>query len=142
KTRPNTVASSSRGPVDDGRLKPEITAMGQGLVSTLSISSYTAMTGTSMASPNVTGAATLLTQRFKQLNANANPNAALLKAILMNGADDMGNPGPDFRFGFGMMNTSNSLRIIDNASYFSGVINTSQVQTFNINVPPGKSIAK
>lgn len=142
KTLTTFVPSSSRGPVDDGRLKPEITAMGQGLNSTVGMSTYQALTGTSMACPNVTGVASLLTQRFKQLNSNANPNAALLKAILMNGADDMGNPGPDFRFGFGMMNTSNSLRIIDNASYFNGIINTSQVQTFNVNVPPGKSIAK
>lgn len=142
KTREIFNQSSSTGPVKDGRLKPEIAAVGTRLISTIAEDTYGSNSGTSMATPNVAGAAGLLFQRFRQLNANQNPENALIKNILMNGADDIDNPGPDYRYGFGLMNIGHSLRIIDSNRIFSNQINTNQTQTFTITIPAQTAKAK
>jgi subtilisin family serine protease len=64
---------SSRGPVRDGRIKPEITAQGTLVWSTYTAPSYWRNTGTSMAAPAVAGGLSLLYQRYRQLNGNADP---------------------------------------------------------------------
>ena len=142
KTRDIFNQSSSTGPVKDGRLKPEIAAVGTKLISTLFENTYGSNSGTSMATPNVAGGAGLLYQRFKQVNANQIPANALIKNILMNGADDIDHPGPDYRYGFGLMNIGHSLRIIDNGRFFSNEINTNQTQTFTITIPAQTAKAK
>jgi hypothetical protein len=57
-----------------------------------------------MAAPAVTGGLALLYQRYRQLNAGANPKSGLMKTLICNGATDKGNAGPDFSYGFGFMN--------------------------------------
>ncbi len=99
---------SSRGPVNDGRLKPEIMASGLNTLSTRHNFTYGTSSGTSMASPIVAGAATLLNEQYRKFNAGAVPQAALIKAVLCNTAEDLGNPGPDFTFGFGHLNARRS----------------------------------
>jgi hypothetical protein len=95
-----------------------------------------------MATPNVTGAAGLLYQRFRQLHTGQNPDNALIKNILMNGADEIATPGPDFRYGFGLMNIGHSLRILDSSRYFSNQISTEQSQSVTITIPPQIARAK
>jgi hypothetical protein len=107
------AADGGRGPVKDGRLKPEITAVGVNVRSTTKVDEYLIAGGTSMASPGVTGGLALLTERYKQLHANDNPRTDVLKTILLNGTTDIGNPGPDYKFGFGFMNVYRSLQILD-----------------------------
>jgi Subtilase family/Secretion system C-terminal sorting domain len=124
----------SRGPVKDGRLKPEIVATGLGAYSTISIDGYSWAAGTSMASPQVVGGLAVLTQRYKQVNGTQ-PRADLMKGILLNGAMDLGNPGPDFSYGFGVMDLYRSLAIIDNSSFFTNNISNGDSQSFTINVP-------
>jgi len=87
---------SSKGPMKDGRLKPEIVVNGNEVQSTVPFDSYGSKGGTSMATPAVTGTMALLTERYKELNLNQNPESALLKALVCNTADDLGLPNADF----------------------------------------------
>ncbi len=132
----------SKGPVKDGRLKPEIIAVGLGAYSTIGIDNYLWTAGTSMASPQVAGGVAILTQRYKQLNGGTQPMADLLKTVLLNGTMDLGTPGPDFTYGFGAMNLYRSLKILDNRSYTTGNILNGDMQSFAIAVPPSSSQLK
>ena len=95
------ASSSSRGPSKDGRLKPEVCAVGTDVFSTQPDNTYDNFTGTSMACPGVAGTLADLWQAYRSFNAGADPNSALMKAVLMNTADDLGNAGPDFIYGYG-----------------------------------------
>lgn len=109
---------SSRGPVKDGRIKPEITSGGVNITSTFINDTYGLNNGTSMASPVVTGALTLMFERYRQLHGGANPKASLMKALVCNTAEDLGNAGPDFTFGFGMLNARRAVAAIEGNRYF------------------------
>ena len=98
------AASSSRGPATDGRIKPDITAHGQGHVSTLPNNNYTTTSGTSFSAPLVAGVMAMLHQAYRDNNGGEIAEAALLKTIMLNTANDYGNPGPDFIFGWGSIN--------------------------------------
>jgi subtilisin family serine protease len=68
--RDGSIASfSSRGPVKDGRTKPEVTADGVYTTSTIYTYGYGVSPGTSMSSPAVAGGLVLLNQRYKQIMA-------------------------------------------------------------------------
>lgn len=133
--RYNWGINSSRGPVKDGRMKPEITAVGTEVLSTRGGDQYLSSGGTSMASPQVAGGAALLQQRYKQLNSNVRPPSDLIKLLLMNGAMDIGNPGPDYTFGFGMMDINRSLQMLNNIRYSRNNIANGAQQTMTVNVP-------
>ena len=126
---------SSRGPVKDGRVKPEITAMGQGVASANQNNSYYYNNGTSMSAPAVTGGLALLYQRYRQLNSGVNPKNGLMKAILCNGASDRGNAGPDFQYGFGWMNLLRSVDMLENNHYFIASSTNGSTNTHTVSVP-------
>lgn len=134
-------SSSSSGPVKDGRLKPEIVALGEAIISMRGNYSYGfpyfTNWGTSMAAPAVTGGLGLLHERYKQLFSNANAPGDLMKALLLNGARDIGTPGPDYRHGYGMMHLENSLRMLESSTYSRRQISHAQVQDTVITVPAG-----
>ncbi|WP_124639611.1 S8 family serine peptidase [Amniculibacterium aquaticum] len=105
---------SSWGPSDDGRIKPEISMKGVAVYSSVSSSdaAYGTMNGTSMATPGVTGVLTLLQQYHKQLYTNY-LKAATLKGLVLHTADEAGYaPGPDYSFGWGLINAENSAKAI------------------------------
>lgn len=129
------AVDGGRGPIKDGRLKPEITAVGVDVRSTTRSEEYLTSGGTSMACPNVAGALGLLTERYRQLFGNVNPSAVILKTILLNGTTDIGNPGPDYRFGFGFMNIGRSLQIMNNNRFIASNVSNGGQQTINITVP-------
>ena len=115
-TQPSDVVItgfSSWGPADDGRIKPDIVANGAGLYSTGkdSVDHYLSLTGTSMAAPSVTGSLALLIQHFENLNGvGSKMRAATLKALVIHTADEAGNSdGPDYEFGWGLMNTLHAI---------------------------------
>ncbi|MFC4994119.1 S8 family serine peptidase [Rubritalea tangerina] len=111
----NISTFSSWGPTDDGRIKPDIVANGVSLTSADSGSngSYRSLSGTSMASPSAMGAALLIQQHYSNLFPNQRMRASSLKGLLIHTADDLGNPGPDYQYGWGLVNTVKALQILD-----------------------------
>jgi len=110
---PDTMCDfSSRGPCADGRIKPDLVAPGSWIASAASSAApdessiawtaiddyYVYMGGTSMSGPHAAGAAAVFVQYYKSLNTNAVPSPALVKAALINSADELdesnGGPGP------------------------------------------------
>ncbi|HEX2535533.1 MAG TPA: S8 family serine peptidase, partial [Chitinophagaceae bacterium] len=126
--------SSSRGPVRDGRLKPELTAMGDFVASTWT-SGYGYGSGTSMAAPAVSGGLALLYQRYRQLFGGANPKSGLMKALVCNGAQDFANPGPDFQHGFGNLHLVRSADMLEQGRYFNATVLPGGTNTHTITVP-------
>ncbi len=129
--------SSSCGPVQDGRVKPEISAFGTSVFSTYPNNTYATISGTSMSTPGVAGSVTLLVQRYKQLNANALPPSTLIKNTILNTAHDLGNPGPDYRYGYGRINALEAVKILETNRYVLSTITTGATNNMNITVPAG-----
>jgi len=119
---------SSRGPTDDGRIKPDLVGNGVLLLSTWGeFPFYAASAGTSMAAPNVSGSLLLLQQHYENLHgANQYLRAATLKALVIHTADEAGqHPGPDYWFGWGLMNTEKAADLITNEGSGHQVIESS-----------------
>lgn len=115
--------SSSQGPTDDGRIKPDIAGDGTGLFSTYngSDTDYETSTGTSMAAPNVAGSLILLQEYYNDLNSNF-MRAATLKAVVCHTALDDFQEGPDPKFGWGFLDTKAAAETIQKASVNQAVI--------------------
>ena len=103
------AGSSSCGPADDGRIKPDIVANGIGLYSTYTgaDNAYASLSGTSMSAPTTTGSLTLLMQHYENVKGSgAKMRSATLKALVLHTADESGaSDGPDYEFGWGLLNT-------------------------------------
>jgi len=125
---PDTMADfSSRGPCADGRIKPDLVAPGTWIASAASSAApdegaiawspidnyYVFMGGTSMSGPHAAGAAAVFVQFYKSTHTNAMPSPALVKAALINSADELdeanGGPGPvpNNDEGWGRINLAN-----------------------------------
>ncbi|MFW9845875.1 MAG: S8 family serine peptidase [Candidatus Thorarchaeota archaeon] len=129
------VAFSSRGPADDGRIKPDIVAPGTNILSTRSSLAtgtgsglldatdprrpfYMYMSGTSMATPLVAGTAALVRQFFEGVYSHS-PSAALVKASIIHRAHELAGqympphrevgPVPDTNQGWGRVDLTGSL---------------------------------
>jgi hypothetical protein len=108
-----TIASfSSRGPTKDGRVKPEVVTKGVSVYSTFPTDLYRTLSGTSMATPVVTGSLALFAEQWRKTFSGSNPAPVELKALAIAGADDLGNPGPDFDYGFGLLDAKASVDLI------------------------------
>ena len=98
------VAFSSRGPCDDGRIKPDVCAPGTNVISARSHVSgagtlwgvynadYVYSGGTSMSTPLTAGACALVREYYRTQKAYSMPTSALMKATVINGARDI-SPG-------------------------------------------------
>ena len=101
----NVAGFSSRGPsacnVPDGPLniKPEVSAPGVGVRSAVP-GGYGNKSGTSMASPHVTGAVLLLKEAFPSLTGEE------IKLALYVSTSDLGEPGEDNTYGRGLINVA------------------------------------
>lgn len=130
------VSSSSCGPTDDGRIKPDIVANGLSVVSSSSsgVSAYVSMSGTSMATPNTSGSLLLVQQHHHNLYGQY-LKSATLKALVINTADEAGVAnGPDYQFGWGLLNTKKACDAITNNDSVSLIkeISLKQGQTFSM----------
>ena len=128
---------SARGPVHDGRIKPEIVAQGSGVSSTRPNDLYGGGGGTSYSGPAIAGVAALLYERYRQLNGGVNPGGDLVKALICNSADDHGNPGPDYFWGFGRVNAKKAVEMMEEVRYERSTITQGGANIHDINVPIG-----
>jgi hypothetical protein len=105
---------SSWGPTDDGRIKPDVVGDGENVLSTgiTNPNSYLTLSGTSMAAPNITGSLYLLQEYFAQKNAGNFMRAATLKGLACHTAFDAGNIGPDYMYGWGLLNMRTATQAI------------------------------
>ncbi|NOU48389.1 MAG: S8 family serine peptidase [Bacteroidales bacterium] len=117
-TGPSSVTMSSFsdwGPADDGRIKPDVVGKGVNTYSSTSNSntSYASYDGTSMSAPNVTGTMVLLQQLYQQTHDNVPMRASTLKGLVIHTADECGTyDGPDYKFGWGLVNAERAGNII------------------------------
>jgi hypothetical protein len=118
----NVSLLSSRGPAHDGRIRPELVAFGQD--------------GASGAAAIVSGTVLLLQQAYKEQNNGQLAPAPLIKAMLVNTADDVGAAGIDYQSGYGSVNSYEAVKGIVNGQYFSGEVSQGQVKAFSLNIPP------
>lgn len=124
----NIASFSSSGPLFDGRLAPQITALGPN--------------GTSEAAAIVSGAVAVLQQVYKDSNAQNTAPASLLKAILFTTADDIGNKGIDYKTGFGLLNMYSALHCLQKKQYDGSALAQSEVWTKSLSVPPNTANLK
>ena len=105
---------SSWGPCDDGRIKPDVVANGVTVNSPIDTSdtAYASYSGTSMASPSATGSAALLAQLYAREFAGQRMRSSMMKGLLIHSADDLGNAGPDYKFGWGLINVEAAAELI------------------------------
>ena len=120
---PSTLADgSSRGPTDDGRIKPDVTAPGSWVRSCKSQDAddtsgsswssqwYLEYSGTSMAAPNAAGASVLIREYLMEVAGRPSPQGALIKGMLILGAEDTGSRDiPNMNEGWGRVNLANTL---------------------------------
>ncbi|NOT37759.1 MAG: S8 family serine peptidase [Saprospiraceae bacterium] len=134
--------TSSRGPTRDRRLKPDISARGTNQNSTAPSNAYLVFGGTSAASPGVAGTAALLYQAYKKENNGVNPTSALIKAILMNTATDLGPQGPDFVYGFGVLDGYRAAKLLQEKRYKELTVKNGENIEIEIDVPANSAVAK
>ncbi len=132
----NINPSSSQGPTDDGRIKPDISGDGTSVFSCAATTnnSYYSATGTSMAAPNISGTLLLIQEYYNQLN-NKFMKAATLKALACHTADDDNTVGPDPIFGWGLLNAKVAAETIldDNnslAQIYEGTLSQGETYTY------------
>ncbi len=132
--------SSSQGPSDDGRIKPDISGDGTNLYSPINTNTtaYDTYSGTSMASPNVAGSLLLLQQYYSQLKS-VFMRSATLKALATHTAVDGGTTGPDARFGWGLLDSRAAVLLLQNAEGLTPTavvseLTLSQNQTYTVDV--------
>ncbi|MDY0084266.1 MAG: S8 family serine peptidase, partial [Ignavibacteriaceae bacterium] len=115
---------SNEGPTDDGRIKPDIVANGTDLYSSTNTSNtaYTSISGTSMSSPNVAGSVALILEQQAALNGPTTfLRSSTVKGLIIHTADEAGTaPGPDYKFGWGLMNTYRAVQLLTLDSEIGG----------------------
>ncbi|MFI5129382.1 MAG: S8 family peptidase [Chitinophagales bacterium] len=117
----NIPAESSAGPVYDGRLAPQLIALGPN--------------GTSDAAAVVTGTIAVMQQVFADSNGQLLPPASLIKAVLFNTAEDIFNPGIDYKTGYGLLNSYAAIKSIGQKEYDGSLLSQGQQWTKTISVP-------
>jgi hypothetical protein len=130
---PGSVSMSSfsgYGPTDDGRIKPDIVGNGVGLNSSTSTndSSYGSLSGTSMSGPNVAGSLLLLQELYQRYHPNPMLSSTL-KGLVIQTADEAGpHPGPDYQFGWGLLNSTKAAEVIRDNGIFKFIIENTLIQ--------------
>ena len=120
---------SSKGPAYDGRVKPELVAFGED--------------GSSGAAALVSGAAALVQQAYKESSsAHALPSLALVKAILLNSADDVERPALDYASGYGALNAYEAVRTVLQNRFWQDSVTQNSEKTFSFPIPANIKLAK
>lgn len=136
---------SSWGPTDDGRLKPTICAPGcqtggdGGIKSCTSTTdtAYASYCGTSQAAPVVTGLSALLIEDFRnQFPGQPLPRNATLKAIFAQTATDLGNVGPDYMYGYGLVNAPSAIDLLRASGFTEDSVTQGLTRSRTMTVAP------
>jgi len=117
----NVPLLSSKGPSYDGRIKPELVAYGN--------------EGSSGAAAITSGSALAVQSAYSMQHHDSLPANTLVKAILINSADDVFNPGPDFYSGYGNVNTYHAVKDMLSNNFFYGIVAPDETKNFNISLP-------
>jgi hypothetical protein len=107
---------SGWGPTDDGRIKPDLLGIGTQVLSSVGTDTdaYGVLTGTSMASANVSGSLLLLQELYQQHN-KAFMLSSSLKGLALHTADKPeGKTAPSYEYGWGLLNVEKAARVILN----------------------------
>lgn len=108
---------SNKGPTEDGRIKPELvspgceTRSGGSIWSTLPGNRYGGACGTSLAAPSVSGTMALILEDWRATH-DGDPLPATIKGILIHTATDLGDPGPDYGHGYGLINAKRAVDLV------------------------------
>lgn len=123
------AAFSSNGPTLDGRIKPELCARGESIYSTgaSSDSDYFWMSGTSMATPSVTGIGVLASEAYQKVSGGYDIRHDILAACMINTAVDKGRKGPDFDTGYGMVDAKATVDVIESLATTDPLIYTDSI---------------
>jgi hypothetical protein len=115
------AVESSAGPLYDGRIAPQLIALGPN--------------GTSDAAAVVTGTVAVMQQVYADSNNQALPAASLIKAVLYNSAEDIYRTGIDYKTGYGLLNSFASIKSIQQKEYDGGLLSQGQQWIRTIGVP-------
>lgn len=134
---------SSWGPTDDGRIKPDLVANGFEVYSSSDAGNdqYNFSSGTSMSTPNAAGSLLLLQEHYENLNGSGKfMRAATLKAVAIHTAAEAGPaPGPDYQYGWGLLDVRDAAKVISHDALFDqtileGTIANGETKTYHIQV--------
>lgn len=115
------LSFGSVGPAFDGRIKPDLCIEG--------------WEGTSYSSPKAAGMMAQLYQAWKSLHGGINPQSGLIKAFMLNTADDLYNAGPDFKTGFGRINARRAYNGITGNMFFVDSLGNGATKQHTLTVP-------
>ena len=129
-----TMSSYSNwGPTDDGRLKPEIVARGTGINSATAAgdAAYSGSgadsSGTSYATPAAAAGALLLQQFYRERYAGGYMRSETLRALMLGTAEDLGRPGPDHQFGWGLLDLHKAASVIKQRTSSKGTSSCGEI---------------
>jgi hypothetical protein len=142
-------AFSSQGPGFDGRLGPHLVGPGFDMLTLSSGNEYAYGSGTSGSCPMAAGVAALLIDQYRKIH-QTDPSAELIKAILFNSARDLGPAGPDYTYGYGMVDAQLGARTISGqedveetdkvkSRFIEDRIKHNQEHTYSFDVPKNKN---
>lgn len=112
---------SSKGPAYDGRIKPELVAYGND--------------GSSGAAAITSGTALAMQSAYTGKHNGLLPNNALIKAVLINSAQDVFTKGPDYHSGYGNVNTHHAVMDILSGQFFTGLVAQNEIKDFSLTIP-------
>ncbi|MGV9004516.1 S8 family serine peptidase [Flavobacterium sp.] len=139
---------SNFGPTDDGRIKPDISAKGVAVNSTISSSNYAydIYQGTSMAAPAIAGMILMLQKHYNILNPSTFMRASTIRGLICHTAKEAGyEPGPDYEFGWGLADAEAAANIISNKNFLTileeNTLNNNQVFAKQITLEVGQKLS-
>jgi len=134
------IASFSKyGPMDDGRVKPDLVAFGDSVVVDQGTNGMRFASGTSFATPAAAGIAALCTQHYRTI-FGTEPTGPMIKALLCNTATDLGSTGPDATYGFGLINAEAAVTLLStrtsaiSSPLLPGTVSNNEVRGFSVDV--------
>jgi hypothetical protein len=140
----SVTSFTSWGPVDDGRIKPDVSGPGcqsdgdNDVTSTSSSGGYTGKCGTSMAAPTIAGLSALLLQDYRvQYPGEPDFRNSTLKAMLANTAQDIEQVGPDYKTGYGSVRIEPAINLMRAENFVEDSVLQGDTYSVIIVVSPG-----